>query len=84
MESPVVNRGSHPMRAVAGDKRLAADKVIERLLHSLKAHSAALVEKEHAERVAQSRRAVYFVLTFAAGLIAGVLLMKGLLAQHLI
>ena len=82
--SPVVNRGSQPIRTVGVNNSAAANKIVERLLQSLKEDREALAEKEFAERVAQSRRAVYFVLTFAAGIIAGVALMKGLLAQHLI
>jgi hypothetical protein len=70
------------MIAVAADKSSttnnssAADKAIERLLLSLKEDRDALALKEHAQSVAQSRRTIYFVLTFAAGVIAGALLMK--------
>src|SRR5262245_22341635 len=78
MGAPVVHRVSHAIGPVAGDKRLAADKMVERLLLSLKEEREALVVREHAESVARSRRAVYFVLTFAAGVIAGALMMKEL------
>jgi hypothetical protein len=74
--SSAVSRGRQAMTAVVADKRLAADKLFERLLHSLREERDALALKEHAESVAQSRLAIYFVLTFAAGVIAGVLSVK--------
>lgn len=65
-----------PDKSSAANNSLAADKAIERLLLSLKEEREALALKEHAESVSQSRRVIYFVLTFAVGAIAGALLMK--------